>query len=65
MAEAKPQSIQTAKQGGRLMRTFWALRVVGDSRAGSRNSKWLFVSARESERIYARFLSQSEVLVQL
>ena len=49
------------------MYTFWAWRVVGESRADSRNSKWLssFLSAREIERTYARFLSQSEVLVRL
>ena len=27
----------------------------------SRNSKWLALSARESERFYARLLSQSEL----
>ena len=63
MPEAKPQSIQTAKQRGGLMYTFWAWLVVGDSRAGSRNR--LFLSARESKRFYVRLLLESEVLVQL
>ena len=60
LPKAKPKSIQKAKQGGGLMHTFWA-RQVDILVQSSRNSKWLALSARESERFYARLLSQSEL----